>query len=161
MSTFVENIIFFLIKRGILKVKKAYTNIGRAWRWTYYTTFPSILTYVVACFYDLFLDYTFKQALARHFLEFILMVFAIAFSLYGLTQNKEINLISDSKEVYSNISTACCFLCFIFYGFFSHPSSKDKPIIMFILYIVFILFACVITGCGFRFELKTDHSSDR
>lgn len=140
-------------------MKKAYTNIGRAWRWTYYTTFPSILTYIVACVYDLFLDYTLKQALTRHFLEFILMVFAIAFSLYGLTQNKEVILISDSKEVYSNISTACCILCFIFYGFFSHPSSKDKPIIVTILYIVFILFACVITGCGFRFELKANHSS--
>lgn len=141
-------------------MKKTYTNTGRAWRWTYYTTFPSILTYAVACVYDLFLDYTLKQALTRHFLEFILMVFAIAFSLYGLTQNKEVILISDSKEVYSNISTACCILCFIFYGFFSHPSSKDKPIIVTILYIVFILFACIITGCGFRFELKTVHSSN-
>lgn len=141
-------------------MKKAYTNIGRAWRWTYYTTFPSILTYIVACVYDLFLEYTLKQALTRHFLEFILMVFAIAFSLYGLTQNKEVILISDSKEVYSNISTACCILCFIFYGFFSHPSSKDKPIIVTILYIMFILLAFIITICGFRFELKTDHHSE-
>lgn len=141
-------------------MKSAYTNIGRAWRWTYYTTFPSILTYIVACIYDLFLDYTLKQALIRHFLEFILMVFAIAFSLYGITQNKEVSLLSGSKEIYSNISTACCILCFIFYGFFSHPSSKDKPVIVTILYIVFILFACIITSCGFCFELKTDHSSN-
>lgn len=139
-------------------MKKAYTNKGRALRWAYYTTFPSILTYIVACVYDIILDYTLKQALTRHFLEFILMVFAIAFSLYGLTQNKEVSLLSGSKEFYSNISTACCIVCFIFYGFFSYPSSKDKPIIVTVLYVIFVLFACIIIVCGYLFELKTDHS---
>lgn len=71
-------------------MNKQYTNKGRAVRWAFYTVFPSIFTYVAACIYDILLNYTLEQALSRHFLEFILMVFAIAFSLFGIAQNKEI-----------------------------------------------------------------------
>lgn len=77
-----------------------YTDHQRAWRWVVYTALPSVFTYILAIGYDLILGYKFTQSLSNHFLEFILMVFAISFSIYGSAANIERKIKKKQKKYF-------------------------------------------------------------
>lgn len=144
------------------KEDEYYTNNQRAWRWVIYTALPSIFTYILAIAYDYILGYKITQSLSNHFLEFILMVFAISFSIYGSAANIEQKISKKRKEVFSGISVTCCFACLVFYGFLYYISKQEAEhntitinsnAVIFIR-IFFILIATMIIYSGFYFESK-------
>lgn len=107
-------------------MKEHYSNKARAFRWFFYTALPSIFTYMLACIYDLILGFTMIQSLEKHFLEFILMVFAIAISIFGSAMNIERKITSLMKEIYVGLSVLCCFICLVFYGFLYYSYNQSN-----------------------------------
>lgn len=147
---------------------ESYTDRERAWRWIFYTALPSVFTYVLACIYDYILGYTLLQSLSNHFLEFILMVFAISFSIYGSAANIERKIKKKTKEIYTGLSVVCCFACLVFYGFLYYMSTIDSdesktPIIdsnvALFIRVVFVILATIVIYAGFCFEAKAKESS--
>lgn len=133
-----------------------YSNLARALRWIFYTALPSIFTYILACIYDLILGFTILQSISNHFLEFILMIFAISTSIFGSAMNIERKVSSKIKEIIVGLSVLCCFICLVFYGFLYYPSEiRDKKVVHF-MQIVFAIIALFIMCLGFIFELKFD-----
>lgn len=137
-------------------MEERYSNKVRASRWFFYTALPSIFTYMLACIYDLILGFTIIQSLEKHFLEFILMVFAIAISIFGSAMNIERKITPIMKEIYVGVSVFCCFICLVFYGFLYYPSGSKKENIITILHIVFVIIALLIICLGIIFEIKAD-----
>lgn len=144
-----------------------YTRNGRACRWIYYTAGPSIFTYILACAYDLILGYKITQSLSNHFLEFILMVFAISFGIYGAVSNVERNIKGKVKEIYGNISLVCCFACLAFYGFlyywsnmesFDNKSAGIDSKATIVVRIFFVILAIIIIVAGFYFEWNAEEA---
>lgn len=150
------------------KEDECYTDRERAWRWIFYTALPSVFTYVLACIYDFILGYTIIQSLSNHFLEFILMVFAISFSIYGSAANIERKIKKKTKEKFTGISVICCFACLVFYGFLYYLSTIESddskttiidPKAAIIIRILFVLLATIVIYAGFYFEANTKESS--
>lgn len=137
-------------------MKKQYSNLAHALRWICYTALPSIFTYILACIYDLILGFTILQSISNHFLEFILMIFAISISIYSSAMNIERKVSSTIKEISAGISVICCFICLVFYGFLYHPSSNNNLKAVHIIQIVFAGIALLVICLGFVFELKSD-----
>lgn len=132
-----------------------YSNLERALRWIFYTALPSIFTYILACIYDLILGFTMEQSISNHFLEFILMIFAISISIFGSAMNIERKISSKMKEISVGISVICCFICLVFYGFLYNPSTNNLKAVH-IMQIVFAVIALIMMCFGFIFELKSD-----
>lgn len=137
-------------------MEEHYSNKVRASRWFFYTALPSIFTYMLACIYDLILGFTIIQSLEKHFLEFILMVFAIAISIFGSAMNIERKITPIMKEICVGLSVFCCFICLVFYGFLYYPSGNKDGNVITIIHIVFIIIAFLIICLGIVFEIKTD-----
>ncbi|MBD5525770.1 MAG: hypothetical protein HDR04_15395 [Lachnospiraceae bacterium] len=110
-------------------MEEHYSNKVRAFRWFFYTALPSIFTYMLACIYDLILGFTIIQSLEKHFLEFILMVFAIAISIFGSAMNIERKITPLMKEIYVGLSVLCCFICLVFYGFLYYSNNQSNEVI--------------------------------
>ena len=141
-------------------MKEHYSNKVRACRWFFYTALPSLFTYVLTCIYDLILGFTFIQSLDKHFLEFILMVFAIAISIFGSAMNIERKITPAIKEIYVGLSILCCFICLVFYGFLYYPSDKKEAKVITIIHIIFIIIAILIIILGISFEIKSDKKKE-
>lgn len=101
------------------------------------------------------MGFRFIQALENHFLEFILMIFAISISIFGSAMNIEIKMPTTMKEMYVGISVLCCFICLIFYGYLYYPSNKNENVIT-IIHIIFVIMAIFLIILGFLFEISAD-----
>lgn len=138
-----------------------YTKKERSWRWVFYAVLPAIFSFSLAFIYDLFLEYELSQAFSRHFLEFILMIFAIAISILDSAMNVENKLTKKTKEKYSGASVICCFFCLVFYGFlYNETISENKTATLILRILFFILTTCIIY-VGFRFQqIEENHNNN-
>jgi len=137
-----------------------YTKKERSWRWVFYAVFPAIFSFILAFIYDLCLEYDLLQAFSRHFLEFILMIFAIAISIFDSSMNIENKLTKKTKEKYAGTSVLCCFFCLVFYGFLYNESISENEIATLILRILFIILTILIICVGFHFQKIEENYND-
>lgn len=82
---------------------KLYKRSRQVRHWIKYTIVPSFIPIVLIVGFDIILGYTIKNIINRHLVDFILIVFAIAVSVYGSskTLNKKANS-DDEKEKSDN-----------------------------------------------------------
>lgn len=148
------------------KDDERYTDRDRAWRWIFYTAFPSILTYILAIIYDSILGYKIIQSLSNHFLEFILMVFAISFSIWGSAADIERKIRKKTKEFFVAISVTCCFICLVFYGVLYYISKLENDTTdisldhnaAIIIRILFVIIATIVIYAGYYYEANAKES---
>lgn len=138
-----------------------YTKNERSWRWVFYAVLPAIFSFSLAFIYDLCLKYELSQAFSRHFLEFILMIFAIAISILDSAMNVENKFTKKTKEKYSGVSVLCCFFCLVFYGFLYNETISENEIATLVLRILFFILTTFIICVGFRFQqIEENHNNN-
>lgn len=78
---------------------KLYKKSYKARRWIKFGVIPSFMPIILVIIYDIFLGYTFKNIINRHLLDFILVVFAVAVSVFSsaIDLHKSINS-NENKE---------------------------------------------------------------
>ncbi len=137
-----------------------YTKEERSWRWVFYAVFPAVFSFALAFIYDLCLQYDLLQAFSRHFLEFILMIFAISISIFDAAMNIENKITKKTKEKYAGVAVICCFFCLVFYGFLYNETISENVTATTILRILFVILTTIIIYAGFRFQKTEENHSN-
>lgn len=134
-------------------MENQYTPNERAWRWIKFGVLPSFIPLILAIIYDIYLEFTFWQIISRHFLDLILVVFAIAVSIFGSAMDLNNTIGPKTKERYAYNSFILCMVCFAFYSFLYNKDDGNMPL-MFILRVGFCFTAIKIIHNGFKLELE-------
>lgn len=137
-------------------MEEKFSKKDRADLWLMYTVVPALLPYILAVIYDLTLGFTLFQALDKHFLELIMMVFAISAAILGaiIEPTQQINSVKRAKNVW--ISVICCLVCLAFYGFLYNPGKAKSQQVIIVLQLVFALISGLIIRYGYKFECTLD-----
>ena len=139
-------------------MENKYRPKEKAWRWIKYGVVPSFFPIILAILYDIYLEYTISQIISRHFLDLILIVFAISVSIWGNATDLNNNIDSKKREKYTYTSVVLCLVCFAFYGFLYNKDTGNLSF-MIILRIGFIISAILIVDNGFH--LESEESSEQ
>lgn len=82
-----------------------YIRSYQARRWIKLVVLPSFLPIALVVLYDTYLGYTFKNIINRHLLDFLLVIFAIAVSVFGsaMILYKSIKMKKSDEKVENHI----------------------------------------------------------
>lgn len=138
-------------------MKNQYTPKERAWRWIKFGVLPSFIPLILAILYDIYLEFNLSQIISRHFLDLILVVFAISVSIIGSAMDLNNSVDGKTKERYAYNSVILCIICFAFYSFL-YNKDEGNLIFMIILRIGFCFTALKIVHNGFKLELEEPKS---
>ncbi len=132
------------------------SNKDCAHLWLIFTVSPAFLSYILAVMYDLVSGYNFIQALENHFLEFIMMVFAISFAILGAVVEPTKTLDPYDRAKHIGVSILCCVICIAFYSFLYDPGKNKSVIAIRVLQGVFALISVGIICYGYKFQSTPD-----
>lgn len=92
-----------------------YTEKEKAKRWLKLVVAPTIFPVAVSYMYDAIIGFNFVQILSRHILELILVIFALAVSIFGTAMDLDKKISNKTKENYAINSAGCGLLCIVAY----------------------------------------------
>lgn len=131
---------------------RTYTRQERLKRWRNFGVIPAFVPTGFAVIFDLYLEYTIQQIISRHFLEFVLIVFAISVSVFSAALDRERGLDGASREQFIIYSIVLVGLSLAVYAFLYERGTPRNPWILNIFRTGFVVAAIVITCVGFRLE---------
>lgn len=132
-----------------------YTKKERLKRWRNYGVIPAFFPIVFASLCDLYLEYTLAQIISRHFLDFLLVTFAIAVSVFGAAMDLERDLSGKTRESYIVTSVLLGVISFAAYSFLYERDETENPYAMIAVRVAFVILAFIIVRKGFAVEGAT------
>lgn len=100
---------------------KLYKSSYKARRWIKFAVIPSFIPIIFVIIYDIILGYNLKNIVNRHLIDFILVVFAVAVSVFGsaidLHKKMKPNETNEKSENYVLFSLAVGLWCTAFFTF--------------------------------------------
>jgi len=141
---------------------KLYQSSYKARRWIKFAVIPSFIPIVFVIIYDTILGYNFKNIINRHLIDFILVVFAVAVSVFGtaIDLHKKIRSETDEEksENYVLFSLAVGLWCTAFFTFLYDKLKPEDNLsfkkIIFCLVQIGITFIIVYKGMQAENELE-------
>lgn len=147
----------------IILMIQLYQNSYKARRWIKFAVIPSFIPIIFVIMYDAILGYNFKNIINRHLIDFILVVFAIAVSVFGtaIDLHKKIKSEKDEEksENYVLFSLAIGLWCTAFFTFLYDKLKPEDNLsfkkIIFCLVQIGITFIIVYKGMQAENELES------
>ncbi len=129
-----------------------YTRQERLKRWRNFGVIPAFVPTGLSVLFDLYLEYTFQQIISRHFLEFVLIVFAISASVFSAALDCERGLDGKIREHFIVSSVALAVLSLTAYAFLYERGTPKKSWVPCAFRVGFLVAVTIITRVGFRLE---------
>lgn len=129
-----------------------YTQKERLKRWRNFGVIPAFIPTGLAVLFDFYLGYTFRQIVSRHFLEFVLIVFAISVSVFSTALDWERGLDGTSREHFILCSVILMLLSLVVYAFLYERGTPREPWIPNLFRAGFVVAVIAIIRIGVRLE---------
>lgn len=136
-----------------------YSKEQRISRWLRYGVYPSFLPVLLAICYD-FIATDFNilntfQTLGNHFLDIMLVAFAIAVSVLSSVTDRERNIDENEREKLEYFAFALTLLSIVFYGVLYIKQNTFTYVVKYIVFVLFLFVAHSDIKLGKQIENST------
>jgi len=152
-----------LLKRIKEKISY-YTTPQRVRLWLLWGVLPTFATLVLLVFGDMWVGYTFIQAISNHFLDFCLTTFTLAVSIFSAAISHERNIEYNYRVAAIGAAAAWGIICLVIFCFLYYRNlliekgieDMTPPLLVKMVHSFFIIIALLVIRTGIMLEKRTN-----